>query len=465
MNSPSWTEHDQFVLVDRADLAFGDRGAARLPHHIKPGTHGPPTHEPDAGRRRTQERREMMSDALPLEGLRVLELGRYVAAPFATRLLADLGADVIKVEPLAGDPVRQWGEQVDGKSLSWSLHGRNKRSVACNLKDPEARDVVLELARRCDAVVEQLRPGQLARLGLGPDVMRRERPDLIVAHISGYGQTGPYRDRAAFGVIGEAIGGLRHLTDQPPGTSDLPPVRVGVSIGDSLAGLYAAFGLVRRALAARPLRRRRRAATIDVALTESVLSLMEGMLPEYGRLGSIRQPTAGGIATAAPTNAYPAADRAFVLIAADSEPLFARLMTLIGRPELTGAARFAGNQQRVQHSAELDELITEWSRQHTSDALIAQLAEADIPSSRRLHRADPQRTRSIASAPWSPRSTTTGSTALFRTPASFRARRRAWRIRWPVPRHRRPHRRGPGHPAQDEAGQTIGALRAEGAIA
>ncbi|KKC26644.1 CaiB/BaiF CoA transferase family protein [Sphingomonas sp. SRS2] len=323
----------------------------------------------------------MIGDSSPLHGLRVLEIGHFVAAPFATRLMADLGADVIKIEPLTGDPVRQWGDQIDGKSLWWSLHGRNKRSVACNLKDPRVRDLILRLVRECDAVVENFRPGQLVKLGLGPDVLRRERPDLIIAHISGYGQTGPYRDRAAFGVIGEAIGGLRHLTDQPPGVSDLPPVRVGVSIGDSLAGLYAAFGLVSALWQRDRSGGDGRPRTIDIALTESVLSLMEGMLPEYGKLGKIRQPTGGGIATAAPTNAYPSADGGFVLIAANSEPLFAKLMHLIGRADLVGVPRFTGNQKRVEHSGELDQLIANWSRQHDRETLIGLLNEADIPSS------------------------------------------------------------------------------------
>ena len=177
----------------------------------------------------------------------MLELGHFVAAPFCTRLLGDLGADVIKIEPPgAGDPVRQWGQQVDGNSLWWSVHGRNKRSVTLNLKHPKAADLVLRLAAGCDAVVENFRPGQLQKMGMGPDALRAARPGLVLAQVSGFGQDGPYRDRAAFGVIGEAVGGLRYLTDHAPGTSDLPPVRVGISIGDSLAGLYAAFGIMRR---------------------------------------------------------------------------------------------------------------------------------------------------------------------------------------------------------------------------
>ena len=258
-----------------------------------------------------------------LDGVRVLEIGHFVAAPFCTRLLADLGAEVVKIEPLRGDPVRQWGAQVDGKSLWWSVHGRNKQSIALDLKSEEGRRIAIDLAQKCDVVVENFRPGQLTKMGLGPDVLREGNRDLIVAHISGYGQTGPGKDRAAFGVIGEAVGGLRYLTDHPPGTSDLPPVRVGISVGDSLAGLYAALGIVSALW-----RRERRGSdqryqTVDVALTESVLSLMEGMLPEFGALGRIKQPTGGAIATAAPSNAYPSKQGEFVLIAANSEPLFA----------------------------------------------------------------------------------------------------------------------------------------------
>jgi crotonobetainyl-CoA:carnitine CoA-transferase CaiB-like acyl-CoA transferase len=325
---------------------------------------------------------------LPLAGLRVLEIGHFVAAPFCTRLLGDLGADIIKIEPPGGDPVRKWGEAIEGNALWWSIHGRNKRSIMLDLKKPASRELVLRLVEHCDALVENFRPGQLARMGLGPDVLRARRPDLIVAHISGYGQDGPYRDRAAFGVIGEAVGGLRHLTDNPPGTSTLPPVRVGISIGDSLAGLYAAFGLM-----AALWQRDRKAGdglprTLDVALTESVLSMMEGMLPEYGALGKIKQPTGGGIATAAPSNAYPTSDGEWVLIAANSEPLFARLAELIGQPALATDPRFVDNPSRVAHAAELDRIIGQWTGERTAAALKTLLEAADVPSSKVYTAAD-----------------------------------------------------------------------------
>jgi formyl-CoA transferase len=316
----------------------------------------------------------------PLAGLRVIELGHFVAAPFCTRLLGDLGAEVIKIEPPAGDPVRQWGEQHNGHSLWWSVHGRNKRSVALDLKRKEAIGIVLRLVARSDALVENFRPGQLRRFGLGDEALRQARPDLVIAHVSGYGQDGPGRDRAAFGVIGEAVGGLRHLTNHAPGTTNLPPVRVGVSIGDSTAGLYAALGIV----AALWQRDRRagdgRGRTVDVALADSVLSFMEGMLPEYGMLGVVRQPQGARIATAAPTSAYPTKDGGWMLIAANSDPLFARLCETMGRPDLLADPRFQGNRARVQNVEALDAAIGAWSATMTAEALGRVLAEADIPS-------------------------------------------------------------------------------------
>ncbi|WP_372859610.1 CaiB/BaiF CoA transferase family protein [Sphingobium lactosutens] len=323
-----------------------------------------------------------------LEKLRVLELGHFVAAPFCARLLGDLGADVIKVEPREGDPVRQWGEMVDGRSLWWSMHGRNKRSITLDLKSEKGREIILALVKHCDVVVENFRPGQLSRLGIGPDVLRGVKPNLIIAHISGYGQTGPGRDRAAFGVIGEAVGGLRYLTNHKPGMTDLPPVRVGVSIGDSVAGLYAAFGIMAALWQRDRVGGDAKARTIDVALTESVLSLMEGMLPEYGQLGIIKQPTGGGIATAAPSNAYPTSDGQWVLIAANSEPLFAKLMTLIGHAELIGAPGYTGNKERVANAVELDRLIGSWTAGHDAGCLMEMLDTADIPSSKAYTAAD-----------------------------------------------------------------------------
>lgn len=317
-----------------------------------------------------------------LSGIRVLEIGHFVAAPFCTRLLGDLGAEIIKVEPPQGDPVRQWGAQVDGRSLWWSVHGRNKRSIALDLKMQAGCNILLDLVAECDVVVENFRAGQLAKMGLGAEVLRARRPGLIVAHVSGYGQSGPGRNQAAFGVIGEAIGGIRYLTNHPPGTYGLPPVRVGVSIGDSLAGLYAAFGIVSALWRQEKRGPDARFETVDVALTESVLSMMEAMLPEFGALGKIKQPTGGAIATAAPSNAYPTADDQWILIAANSEPLFAKLLALMSRSDLIEDPRFRGNALRVRHAGELDTLIADWSRTHDAETLSAMLAEADIPASK-----------------------------------------------------------------------------------
>jgi crotonobetainyl-CoA:carnitine CoA-transferase CaiB-like acyl-CoA transferase len=325
---------------------------------------------------------------MPLEGLQVLEIGHFIAGPFCTRLLGDLGADVIKIEPPAGDPIRGWGETVEGNSLWWSIHGRNKRSVVVDLKHKQAAELVLQLAGKCDVLVENFRPGQLETLGLGRERLRQKNPSLVIAQISGFGQDGPYRDRAAFGVIGEAIGGLRYLTNNPPGTSDSPPVRVGVSIGDSIAGLYAAFGIMAALWQRDRAAGDRRSRTLDVALTEAVFSMMEGMLPEYGALGKVKQPTGGAIATAAPSNAYPTSGDDWVLIAANSDPLFKRLTTLIGVPELATDPRFLDNRSRVKHAPELDRLIGSWTKRHTSADALQQLEAADVPASKVYTAAD-----------------------------------------------------------------------------
>jgi len=317
----------------------------------------------------------------PLTGLRVVELGHFVAAPFCTRLLGDLGADVIKIEPPGGDPVRQWGRQVEGAGAPWwSMHARNKRCITMNLKKPEAAQLVLRLVAKCDALVENFRPGQLAKMGLTREKLEAARPGLIVAQVSGYGQDGVDRDRAAFGVIGEAIGGLRHLTNHPPGTSDLPPVRVGISIGDSIAGLYAAFGVAAALWARDRNGGDGRGRTLDVALTESILSMMEGLLPEYGALGAVRQPTGSRIATAAPSNAYPTSDGKWILIAGNSEPIFGRLAKLMEQPDLASDPRFQGNRKRVENVAELDRMIGAWSKKHASGELNRMLEAADIPA-------------------------------------------------------------------------------------
>jgi crotonobetainyl-CoA:carnitine CoA-transferase CaiB-like acyl-CoA transferase len=321
----------------------------------------------------------------PLVGLKVVEIGHYIAAPFCTRILADLGAEVIKVEPPGGDPFRGWGAARNGHSLWFSVHGRNKLSVTLDLK--REPDKLLALARRADVLVENLRAGQLEKLGLAPATLQAANPKLVIARISGYGQDGPYRDKPAFGAIGEAIGGIRHLTAYPPGATDLPPPRCGISISDDLAGLYAAVGLL-AAVWQRDAAGTGRGRVIDVNLVDSVFSLMEGMLPEYAHDGRVRQPAGAALPTAAPTNTYPCADGKWLCIAGNSDLIFRRLMTAIGRPEMAADPRYATNGQRCAQRDALDDAIAAWTR--TLPAKEAQdiLESADVPCSRLYDIAD-----------------------------------------------------------------------------
>jgi formyl-CoA transferase len=321
----------------------------------------------------------------PLTGLKVVELGHYIAAPFCTRILADLGAEVIKVEPPGGDPFRGWGEAKDGHSVWFSVHGRNKLSIELDLK--QHRDILLKLAARADVLVENMRAGQLERLKIGPVELHAVNPRLVIARISGYGQDGPYRDKPAFGAIGEAIGGLRHLTGHPAGVSDLPPPRCGISISDDLAGLYAAIGLL-SALWERDAQGSGKGRVIDVNLVDSVFSLMEGMLPEYALDGRVRQPVGAAIQTASPTNTYPCADGKWLCVAGNSDLIFARLMTAIGRPELATNPAYATNGLRCQNREELDAAIAAWTRTLPAKDAEKILERAEVPCSRLYDIAD-----------------------------------------------------------------------------
>ena len=307
----------------------------------------------------------------PLAHLKVLEIGHYIAGPFCTRILGDLGAEVIKIEPPGGDPVRGWGAEVNGNSVWFSVHGRNKLSVVLDLK--RDRGVVLKLAARADVLVENLRAGQLERLSLGPDALHAVNPGLVIARISGYGQHGPYRDKPAFGAIGEAMGGLRHLTAHPPDASALPPPRCGLSISDDLAGLYAAIGLL-AALWQRDAgpKATSRGRVVDV----------EGMLPEYALDGRIRQPAGAAIPTAAPTNTYPCADGKWLCIAGNSDLIFGRLMIAIGRPELARDPAYATNADRCARREALDDAIAAWTRTLPAKEAQDRLETADVPCSR-----------------------------------------------------------------------------------
>ena len=321
----------------------------------------------------------------PLLGLKSLEIGHYIAGPFCTRVLADLGAEVIKIEPPGGDPVRGWGAAVNGNSVWFSIHGRNKLSVILDIK--KQRDIALKLAARADVLVENLRAGQLERLHLGPEVLQDINPRLVIARISGYGQDGPYRDKPAFGAIGEAMGGLRHLTGYPPGTTDLPPPRCGISISDDLAGLYAAIGLL-AAVWQRDGAGGGKGRIVDVNLVDSVASLMEGMLPEYAMDGRVRQPVGAAIPTASPTNTYPCADGKFLCVAGNSDLIFARLMAVIGRPELAADPRFTTNGDRCRHREQLDEAISGWTCTLPAKKAQEILESADVPCSRLYDIAD-----------------------------------------------------------------------------
>jgi crotonobetainyl-CoA:carnitine CoA-transferase CaiB-like acyl-CoA transferase len=322
---------------------------------------------------------------LPLVGLKVLEIGHYIAAPFCTRILADLGAEVIKLEPPGGDPFRGWGAAKDGNSVWFSIHGRNKLCIELDLK--KDRDTVLRLAGRADVLVENLRAGQLERLNIGPDVLHAVNPRLVIARISGYGQDGPYKDKPAFGAIGEAIGGLRHLTGHPGGTSDLPPPRCGISISDDLAGMYAAIGLL-SAVWQRDAMGTGKGRVVDVNLVDSVFSLMEGMLPEYAIDGRVRQPAGAALPTASPTNTYPCADGRWLCIAGNSDLIFSRLMTAIGRPKLAADPAYATNGLRCENRAALDAAIAAWTRTMTAKDAEAVLEAAEVPCSRLFDIAD-----------------------------------------------------------------------------
>ncbi len=312
-----------------------------------------------------------------MAGLRVLELGTLIAGPFAGRLFADYGADVIKVEhPEGGDPLREWGRSAGRHGSLWSLvQGRGKRSIALDLHDPDAQQVVLALAKSADVLIENFRPGRLEDWGLGPDVLEKTNPRLIIVRISGFGQTGPLAQQAGFGTIAEAIGGLRYLTGDP----ERPPTRAGLSLGDSVAALYATIGAL-VALQERTISGR--GQTVDVALTESVFSLLEGVLPEYSYFGMVRERTGNIAHNSAPTNVYRCQDSNHVVIGANSSALFTTLMQTIGRPELALDPDLRSNRGRVKRAAELDQAIEAWTLGRPSDDVLTELREARIPAGR-----------------------------------------------------------------------------------
>ena len=313
----------------------------------------------------------------PLRGIKVIEIGTLIAAPFAARLMAEFGAEVIKIEALGqGDPLRKWRKLHEGTSLWWYLQSRNKKSLALDLKSPEGLDLIKQLLGDADVLIENLRPGGLEKLGLGWDVLHALNPKLTLVRISGYGQTGPYRDRPGFGAIGEAMGGIRYTTGNP----DSPPARVGVSLGDSLASLHGVIGALMSLL--RVKTGQGDGQIVDVSLAESVFNLMESLVPEYDMLGHVRERSGGALPGIAPSNTYLTADGAYVVIAGNSDPIYKRLMHTIGRADLAEAPEFAHNDGRAAQSGLLDAAITHWTSSLPIDQVLSALEAAEVPAGR-----------------------------------------------------------------------------------
>ena len=312
----------------------------------------------------------------PLAGLKVLELGQLIAGPFAGKTLADFGADVVKIEPPgAGDPLRKWRLLKDGTSVWWQVQSRSKQSLALDLRTPEGQDIVRRLAAESDVLIENFRPGAMEGWGLGPEELQAINPRLIFLRISGYGQTGPYRHRPGFGVVAEAMSGLRHLTGEPGRV----PVRVGISLGDTLAALHGVIGIL---LALQHRHTTGLGQVIDVALYEAVFNCMESLLPEYSAFGAVRGPAGSALPGIAPTNAYLCKDGGYALIAGNGDSIFRRLMALIGRGDLAADPALADNAGRVARVDELDQAIGEWTRQRTVDEVLGELEAASVPAGR-----------------------------------------------------------------------------------
>jgi crotonobetainyl-CoA:carnitine CoA-transferase CaiB-like acyl-CoA transferase len=313
----------------------------------------------------------------PLKGIRVIEIGTLIAAPFAARMMAEFGAEVIKIEaPVHGDPIRKWRKLHEGTSLWWYLQSRNKKSLSVNLKSAEGIALIGRLAAEADVLIENMKPGALENLGLGWDVLHALNPKLTLVRISGYGQTGPYKDRPGFGAIGEAMGGMRYTTGEPDGV----PARAGVSLGDSLASLHGVIGALMSLL--RVKTGQGEGQVVDVSLVESVFNLMESTVPEYDLLGHVRERSGGALPGIAPSNTYPTRDGSFVVIAGNSNPIFKRLMHTIGRADLADDPALEHNDGRVQQVALLDAAIAGWTSAHTIAEVLDALEQAGVPSGR-----------------------------------------------------------------------------------
>jgi crotonobetainyl-CoA:carnitine CoA-transferase CaiB-like acyl-CoA transferase len=318
----------------------------------------------------------------PLVGVRVLEIGNFIAGPFAGQLLGDYGAEVVKIEsPDGGDPMRRWGVTVDGDSLWWPTIARNKQSVVADLQNPDDLRMVQHLAGECDVLLENFRPGSLDKFGLGYATLSDRNPRIVVTHVSGFGQTGPRSSEPGFGSIGEAIGGIRHTTGDP----DRPPARTGVSLGDSLAAMFAVIGTL-AALHERSISGR--GQEVDVAIYEAVAALMESSLADCAVAGVVRERSGGALRGVAPANAYPTADGAEVLIAANADGVFERLCAAMGRSELAVDERFASHTARGVHEAELDALVAAWTITRSGDEILASMVDHAVPTGRVYTAAD-----------------------------------------------------------------------------
>jgi len=328
-----------------------------------------------------------------LAGLRVVELGQLIAGPFAGKTLADFGAEVIKVEPPAadgaagGDPLRQWRMLHNGTSVWWQVQSRNKKSVVLDLRTPEGRALACRLIDEADVLIENFKPGTMEKWGMGYEQLSARNPGLIMLRISGYGQTGPYKDRPGFAVVAEAMGGMRHLNGEP----GRPPVRAGVSLGDTLAALHGVIGVL-LALQARHASvsaeaPKGRGQVVDVALYEAVFNCMESLLPEYSAFGAVRQPAGSALPGIAPSNAYPCAD-GMVVIGGNGDSIFKRLMIAIGRDDLATDAELASNPGRVQRVAEIDAAIGAWTSTRAVEQVLSVLNAASVPVGRIYTAAD-----------------------------------------------------------------------------
>lgn len=313
-------------------------------------------------------------EKLPLEGLRVLELGTLLAGPFSGRLLADFGAEVIKIEPPdRSDPMRGWGKQRDGHGLWWPIQSRNKKSITLNLRLEEGQAVFRDLVQEADIIIENFRPGTLEKWNLSYEHLSQINPRLIMVRTSGYGQSGPYRDRAGFGSVGEAMGGLRYVTGYP----DRPPSRIGISIGDTVAALFATIGCLTAVV---ERQRSGKGQVVDTAIYEAVFSMMESLIPDYELAGYVRERMGNILPGVAPSNIYATKDETFVVIGANADTVFRRLCLAMDKPELADDPKYSTHHARGAHMTELDNLIEEWTKSLDANDCLELLDQHGVPS-------------------------------------------------------------------------------------